>query len=171
MSKTSTDAANTATFSIPRRRALHPAAARVIFAAAHESGYGRFCCKTLFAPVIKNFPGRRRDFRIKMWGASSPDDKLTGDLPNEIETTHISGFRSDRVIAGKLAPGSFGLLQQYRHSRDCQPDPRRVCLQRRCGSASGLCRTAAFGSGRLRLAQHVGCSWLELFRAVSLALH
>jgi hypothetical protein len=43
-------------------------------------------------------------------GTSSPDDKLTGDLPNEIETTHIGGFRSDRVIAGKLAPGSFGLL-------------------------------------------------------------
>jgi len=50
-----------------------------------------------------------------MWGASSPDDKLTGDLPNEIEATQIGGFRSDRVIAGKLAPGSFGLLQQYRH--------------------------------------------------------
>src|SRR5580692_4666554 len=72
------------------------------------SALGRFCCKTLFAPVIKNFPGRRRDFRVKMWGASSPDDKLTGDLPNEIETTHIGGFRSDRVIARKLAPGSFG---------------------------------------------------------------
>jgi hypothetical protein len=75
-----------------------------------------FVAKTLFAPVIKNFPGRRRDFRVKMWGASSPDDKLTGDPPNEIETTHIGDSRSDRVIAGKLAPGSFGLLQQYRHS-------------------------------------------------------
>jgi hypothetical protein len=50
-----------------------------------------------------------------MWGTSSPDDKLTGDLPNEIEATQIGGFRSDRVIARKLAPGSFGLLQQYRH--------------------------------------------------------
>jgi hypothetical protein len=37
------------------------------------------------------------------------------DLPNEIEATQIGGFRSDHVIAGKLAPGSFGLLQQYRH--------------------------------------------------------
>jgi hypothetical protein len=37
-----------------------------------------------------------------------------GDLPNEIEATQIGGFRSDRIIAGKLAPGSFGLLQQYR---------------------------------------------------------
>jgi hypothetical protein len=24
--------------------------------------------KTLFATVLKNFPGRRRDFRVKMWG-------------------------------------------------------------------------------------------------------
>jgi hypothetical protein len=38
-----------------------------------------------------------------------------GDLPNEIEATQIGSFRSDRVIAGKLAPGSFGVLQQYRH--------------------------------------------------------
>src|SRR5580704_10110947 len=30
------------------------------------------------------------------------------------------------------------------HSRDCQPGPRKVCLQRCCGSAPGLCRTAAF---------------------------
>jgi hypothetical protein len=37
--------------------------------------------------VIKNSPGCRRDFRVKMWGTSSPDDKLTGDLGNVIETT------------------------------------------------------------------------------------
>ena len=47
----------------------------------------RYCCKSLFALVIKNSPGRRRDFRVKMWGTSSPDDKLTGDLGNVIETT------------------------------------------------------------------------------------
>jgi hypothetical protein len=58
-------------------------------------------------------PGRRRDFRVKMWGTSSLDDKLMGDLGNVIEAIQIGGFRSDRVIAGKLAPGSFGLLQQY----------------------------------------------------------
>jgi hypothetical protein len=84
-------------------------------ASAHTSSVGRYCCKTLFALVTKNSPGCRRDFRVKMWGTSSPDDKLTGDLRNEIEATQIGGFRSDRVIAGKLAPGSFGLLQQYRH--------------------------------------------------------
>jgi hypothetical protein len=50
-----------------------------------------------------------------MWEASSPDDKLTGDLGSVIETTQIGGRRSDRLMAGKLSPGNFGLLQQYRH--------------------------------------------------------
>src|SRR5262245_23091912 len=53
----------------------------------------------------------RRDFRVKMWGTSSPDDKLTGDLGNVIETTQIGGRRSDRLTAGNLSPGNFGLLQ------------------------------------------------------------
>jgi hypothetical protein len=30
-----------------------------------------------------------------------------------IETTQIGGRRSDRLTAGKLSPGNFGLLQQY----------------------------------------------------------
>ena len=53
----------------------------------HESAFGRLCCKSLFALVIKNSPGCRRDFRVKMWGTSSPDDKLTDDLSSAIETT------------------------------------------------------------------------------------
>jgi hypothetical protein len=53
-----------------------------------------------------------------MWGTSSPDDKLTGDLGNVIEATQIGGRRSDRLMAGKLSPGNFGLLQQYRPKAD-----------------------------------------------------
>ena len=79
---------------------------------------GRFCCKSLFALAIKNFPGFRRDFRVKMWGTSSLDDKLAGDLGNAIEGTRISGRRLDFLTAGKLAPSNLGLLQQYRHGRD-----------------------------------------------------
>jgi hypothetical protein len=79
------------------------------------AGYGRLCCKSLFALVIENSPGFRRDLRVKMWGTSSPDDKLTGDLGSVIETTQIGGCRSDRLMAGKLSAGNFGLLQQYRH--------------------------------------------------------
>src|SRR5262245_9779449 len=33
---------------------------------------------------------------------------------NVIEATSIGGRRSDFLTAGKLAPGNFGLLQQYR---------------------------------------------------------
>jgi len=78
------------------------------------------CCKSLFALVIKNSPGRRRDFRVKMWGTSSPGDKLTGDL-GMIETTQIGGRRSDRLMAGKLSRGNFGLLQQYLPLGDIWP--------------------------------------------------
>ena len=73
----------------------------------------RFCCKSLFALVIKNFPGFRRDFRVKMWGTSSPDDNHADDLGNAIEGPRISGRRSDFFTTGKLAPGNWGLLQQY----------------------------------------------------------
>jgi hypothetical protein len=72
----------------------------------------RFCCKSLFALVIKNFPGFRRDFGAKMWGTSSPNDKLADDPGNAIEGTRISGRGSDFLTAGKLAPGNLGLLQQ-----------------------------------------------------------
>ena len=59
------------------------------------SAYGRFCCKSLFALVIKISFGCTRDFHVKMWGTSSPDDKLADDLGNAIEGTRISGRRSD----------------------------------------------------------------------------
>jgi hypothetical protein len=79
------------------------------------SGCGRFCCKSLFALVIKICFGFTRDFLVKMWGTSSPEDKLAGDLGNAIEATSIGGRRSDFFTAEKLAPGNLGLLQQYRH--------------------------------------------------------
>jgi hypothetical protein len=40
----------------------------------------------------------RREFRVKMWGTSSPDDKLTGDLANVIELGECPESRpTDRV--------------------------------------------------------------------------
>src|SRR5215813_10860756 len=92
----------------------------VLFAAVRWDAIGRYCCKSLFALVITIPPGCRRDFRVKMWGTSSPDDKLTGDLGNVIETTQIGGRRSDRLTAGNLSPGNFGLLQHNRHKADIQ---------------------------------------------------
>src|SRR5262249_61436629 len=57
-----------------------------------------------------------------MWGTSSPDDKLTGDLGNVIESTKIGGRRLDRLVAGNLSPSNFGLLQHYRSlASDRQP--------------------------------------------------
>src|SRR5262245_38244213 len=69
-----------------------------------------------FCTGDQNFPGRRRDFRVKMWGTTSPVDKLADDLGTAIEGTRIIGRRSDFFTAGKLAPGDLGLLQQYRHA-------------------------------------------------------
>src|SRR6202048_5073605 len=43
---------------------------------------GRFCCKSLFALVIKISFGCARHFRVNMWGTSLPEDKLAGDLGN-----------------------------------------------------------------------------------------
>src|SRR5262249_60028567 len=76
------------------------------------SGSCRYCCKTLFALLIKNSPGYRRDFRVKMWGTSSPDDKRVSDLAKAAEATKIGARRLDRLMAGKLSPRNFGLLQQ-----------------------------------------------------------
>jgi hypothetical protein len=89
--------------------------------------HGRLCCKSLFALVIKNSPGFRRDLRVKMWGTSSPDDKLTGDLGNVIEITQVGGSRSDRLTARKSSPGNFGLLQHNRHEADVPARSNDVC--------------------------------------------
>jgi hypothetical protein len=82
-----------------------------------ESGIGRFCCKSLSALAIKSSFCCTRDFRVKMWGTSSPEDKLAGDLGNVIEPTS-TGVRRWVFSAEKIAPGNLGLLQQYRHERE-----------------------------------------------------
>src|SRR3974390_1031205 len=82
------------------------------------SAIGRYCCKSLFALLIKNSLGCRRDFRVRMWGTSSPDRKLAGDLGNAIDSTEIDDRRSCRPLAGKLSLGDFRLLQQYRPDSD-----------------------------------------------------
>ena len=107
---------------------------------------------TLPALGIKNSPGCRRDFHVKMWGTSSPTDKLTGDLGNVIEAAQIGVRRPDRLTTGKSSPGNFGLLQQYlplatersaaneAHKssyatpRRCPPFAERNVMERRPGS-------------------------------------
>ena len=95
-----------------------------------EPANGRFCCKSPFALVIKNFPGFRCDFRVKMWGTSSSDDKLADDLGNAIEGKRIGGRRFSFFTAGNLAPGNRGLLQQYRSQPELPPGGWHVCFRR-----------------------------------------
>jgi hypothetical protein len=108
------------------------------------SPVGRYCCKSLFALVIKNSPGYGRDFYVKMWGTSSPDEKLTGDLGNVIEATQIGGRRSDCLMARKLSSSSFRLLQQYRHFRDITTSRPDFRFQRKTGHAADITGTIDF---------------------------
>jgi hypothetical protein len=91
------------------------------FAAPHMSAYGRFCCKSFFALVIKISFGCTRDFRVNMWGTSSPGDKLTGDLANEPDATSIIDRGLFCLLAGNLSLGVFRLLQQNRHEAAVPP--------------------------------------------------
>jgi hypothetical protein len=73
----------------------------------------RFCCKSLFALAIKISFGCARDFCVKMWGTSSPEDKLAGNLGNVIAARSTGGRRVGFFYSRKLAPSNLGLLQQY----------------------------------------------------------
>ena len=100
----------------------------------------RFCCKSPFALVIKISFGCTRDFRVKMWGISSPEDKLAGELGNVIEVASTGCRRSDFFTAEKFAVGHLGLLQQYRHNPDGPDRPlsliylATLCVLRSCAS-------------------------------------
>jgi hypothetical protein len=60
--------------------------------------------------VIKILFGCTRDFRVKMWGTSLPEEKLAGDLGNVIEATPIRRssvrfFKSKKI--GARQSGTF----------------------------------------------------------------
>jgi hypothetical protein len=80
----------------------------MIFAAVHESGIG-----TKGTSLIENFPGRRRGFGANMRGTLSLSDELTGEFRNEFDAMSISDLGLLRLLAGKLSPEAFGLLQHY----------------------------------------------------------
>src|SRR5471030_652426 len=82
------------------------------------SASGRFCCKSLFAQMITNFPSCRRGFRVNMLGTSSHSDELTGDFGNEPEAISIGDHGLSRPLAEKLSPRDLELLQQNRHLTD-----------------------------------------------------
>jgi hypothetical protein len=61
--------------------------------------------------TLAKLKSRRRGFRVKVWGTSWPDDKLTGDLGNVIEAVESGDRQLIRVTAGKILPDNFRLLQ------------------------------------------------------------
>src|ERR1035437_10282012 len=78
----------------------------------------RLCCKSLFASLVTKFPSCRRDFRINIWGITSPGDELTGDFGNELEAISIGDCGLFRLMARILSHGILGLLQHNRHKAD-----------------------------------------------------
>src|SRR6478609_5223498 len=96
------------------------------------SANGRFCCKSLFALVIKNSFGCTRDFRVKMWGTSSPDDKLTGDLGNVIgaidRRSSVGFFYSKKIGAGQF--GTFATISAPTRSACAQLECRLTEVKR-----------------------------------------
>jgi hypothetical protein len=88
----------------------------------------RLCCKSRFALVVGNSAGRRCDFRVKMWGASSPHVKLTGDLANVSDAIRIGDCFPFRNFAKNQSPCNFRLLQQY--PSDHGHEGRRLARQR-----------------------------------------
>jgi hypothetical protein len=71
----------------------------------------RYCCKSLFAPLIANFSGCRRGFRVNMWGTSPPGDKLTGDFDDEPDATLMRSWLGSS-FDGKFVTRRFQTLQQ-----------------------------------------------------------
>jgi hypothetical protein len=122
---------------------------------ADDCRWCRFSCKSLFALAIKNSFGRRRDFRVKMWGTSLSEDKLAGDLAYVIEATSIGGRRSDFFTAGKLAPGNFGLLQQYLPIPDS------------CSAAKQRLYSMTSSASESRLSEILMLSALAVFRLIT----
>jgi len=82
------------------------------------SAKGRLCCKSRFAQGVKNSAGRRRGFRVKMRGTSSPYVKPRGDLGKATAATRIGGCFSPPVFAKNWSSCNFRLLQQNLPTRD-----------------------------------------------------
>src|SRR5712672_3281365 len=73
---------------------------------------GRFCCKSLFASLNINFPGRTRGDQTLIWGTTLSSDELTGDFGNGLEATSIGDCGSFGPFARNCSNGILGVLQQ-----------------------------------------------------------
>jgi hypothetical protein len=71
--------------------------------------FGPIVLQKSFYPLFKNFPGCRRGFRVNMWGTSSHDDELTGNLANELDAISIDDRGLLRLFAEKSSRDDLGL--------------------------------------------------------------
>src|SRR5256884_9994968 len=102
-----------------------------------KSALCRYCCKSLFALLIKNSPGCRRDFRVKMWGTSSPDDKLTGDPRWRDEGTQIGGGPLGRLLGGGVLSAQVFIFFFMKMSNRKKKRGQKVCFCLLCTLHSG----------------------------------
>src|SRR5262245_21643324 len=121
---------------------------RVAIAALHESGYGRYCCKSTKLGG-DNFPAvMRSDRRAAIFVDSTALARSLTRLSSGDEVPHIF-TRKSRVQPGEfLVTSGKRLLQQYRHQPDVPTCLRNVGLLRRSRPDAGMLVTAGFDPTR-----------------------
>src|SRR6516164_4090653 len=85
-----------------------------------------FVAKVLLHSVIKIYFGCTRDFRVKMWGTSSPDDKLTDTSVTRLrarESAVVGGFFNSRKISSWRF-GTFATISAHSCPRMALPHVR-----------------------------------------------
>src|SRR6516225_1081824 len=106
------------------------------------------CCKTLFAAVMQNSPGCRRDFRIKMWGDAiriykhANDDGFRNQVVQQLQSFPIQGGRKEadtRGIALRVTETGHeaqfdGVIVAVEDDRDRRSS--RLCRQCHSGTSS-----------------------------------
>jgi len=73
----------------------------------------RLCCKSLFASLNTNFPGRTRGNRTIIWGATLSSDEFAGVFGNGLEATSFGDCGLFGLFPGNWSHGILGVLQHY----------------------------------------------------------
>src|SRR6516164_3803782 len=108
-----------------------------------------FVAKVLLHSSSKFSFGCTRDFRVKMWGTSSPDDKLTDDLRNAIgghtnQRSSVEFFNSRKISSQRS--GTFATISA--NSRPEQVQQQRVQMPAYCSITSSTSASRFAGTAR-----------------------
>src|SRR5262249_27608347 len=95
------------------------------------AAFGRLCCKSRFALVVKISAGRGFGFRVRMWGTSSLHVKRTGDFGNAVEGIRIGGEFPCHVLAKNSTACNVHLSQHNRNIAAEAGSTRNVCCRRK----------------------------------------